>query len=189
MNIVYGGSFNPPTKAHKQIIENLLDMYSPEHLIIVPTSEQYTLKNNLIPIKYRIEMLKLLTTDKRVIISDFEEKTPHYQGTYKTLEYLKKDYDEIYFAMGADNLDYISSWLNHDLLIKSYKFIVIGRPGFNLMASLKKEVNREYHSNFSMMHFYSDVSSTSVRGDVLSHTDMLNDNIVSYIKKNKLYEV
>ena len=43
MNIVFGGSFNPPTIAHKEIIKTLCSL-NYEKVIIVPNGNKYNLK-------------------------------------------------------------------------------------------------------------------------------------------------
>lgn len=189
MNIIYGGSFNPPTIAHKKIIETIIDTYNPSNLILVPTSSKYKLKSNLISMDDRINMLLLLTNDKRIKISNYEEETKEYMGTYKTLEHFSKTYSDLYFVMGADNLDYISKWLNPIKLISEYKFIILGRKGFDLQAVLTREVDEKYHKNFSLLSFDINVSSSEVRTDIESNKDMLTKSIYEYIKNKRLYEV
>ena len=58
MQVVYGGSFNPPTLAHLAIIEYLATRY--EKLIVIPNGKLYV-KNGLIDFNHRIEMLKIIT--------------------------------------------------------------------------------------------------------------------------------
>ena len=188
MNIIYGGSFNPPTIAHKKIIELILFKYNPEHLILVPTSAKYTHKYNLVKMEDRIAMLSLLTDDPRVLFSKYEDETKVYEGTYKTLIHFKNIYKNIYFVMGADNLDYISEWLNSKKLIKEFNFIVIGRKDFNLKSILDKEVDSEYQDNFSLLSLDIDVSSSQVRSNVDLNKNMLTHDVYEYIKKNRLYE-
>ena len=80
MNIVYGGSFNPPTKAHKLIIDKLFQIFMPDNIIVVPVGNSYG-KKGLIEFSHRYNMAKLL--DNRVVICDFEDKE-EYTGTYRT---------------------------------------------------------------------------------------------------------
>ncbi len=39
MNIVYGGSFDPPTVAHAEILRRLEEAFHPARRIVVPTGE------------------------------------------------------------------------------------------------------------------------------------------------------
>ena len=39
MNIVYGGSFNPPTRAHKFIIDRLFTIFRPDNIIATVSSK------------------------------------------------------------------------------------------------------------------------------------------------------
>ena len=67
MNIVFGGSFNPPTKAHKLILDKLFLLFKPDNIIIVPVGDNYQ-KKGLIDYTHRLEMVKLL--DSRDKLSD-----------------------------------------------------------------------------------------------------------------------
>ena len=102
MNIVFGGSFNPITKAHLDIINKLKEKFNPENVIILPASDNYTWKN-LTKSNDRLNMIKLVCKD--CIISDYELKQSTYKGTINSLNYLSKTYKDLYFCMGADNLE------------------------------------------------------------------------------------
>ena len=112
MNIVYGGSFNPPTIAHKKIVLKLHELFKPQNILIIPTGDSYTWKN-ITPFFHRLNMTKIAFPNECVL--DIEQKK-EYQGTINTLRYLAKYYDNLYFTMGADNLIYIKKWINYEAL-------------------------------------------------------------------------
>ena len=182
MNIVYGGSFNPPTIAHEAIVKELKEKFNPENLIIVPTGNSYK-KKDLLSFKVRKEMLKLVFDD---IISDAED-IKEYQGTINTLDILSKKYSDIYFVMGADNLFNIKSWINYKELLQKYHFIVITRDDFNVLDFIKQNLE-EYKDKFKLISLDYDVSSSKIRKDVLKNKNLLNEKVFDYIIKNNLYK-
>ena len=86
MNIVFGGSFNPPTIAHKEIIKTLCSL-NYEKVIIVPNGNKYNLKE-MVSYNHREKMLEIMTKDlKNIEISNIEEHN-HFKGTVETLRNL-----------------------------------------------------------------------------------------------------
>lgn len=187
MNIVYGGSFNPPTQAHKEVILKLIEIYHPNNLIIIPCGNNYNRKN-LIDFKYRFDMLKLLCKDiKKVSISDIESKTQNYSGTLYTLNELSKTYDNLYFVMGADNLITIKTWIKWEELLNKYHFIVFKRDNIDIMDYINKEIP-SYKNKFSVIDFKCLISSSIIRKNLEENKNLLDKEIYDYIIKNSLYK-
>lgn len=184
MNIVYGGSFNPPTLAHYLIVQTIKEKFSPENVIVLPVGNSYEEKT-LLSSEERINMLKLMFGNE-VLISDIETNTACYEGTYRTLQKLSKNYEDIYFIMGADNIINITKWKNYKKLLEEYKFIVISRDNIDIKEYLNDELI-PYKDNFEIINFKSDISSTKVREDVDLNKDMLHNKVYKYIKSKNLY--
>lgn len=182
MNIVYGGSFNPVTKAHKEIVNRLKEEFNPENIIIIPTANNYNRKE-LIPFKDRYNMLKIEFSD--CIILDLETKNEKYLGTYDTLNKLKEKYSDLYFVMGADNLVTINTWINSEKLLNDYKFIVFGRKNINIFEFIKNNLSK-YKDNFYIINMDIDISSTDFR--LNKNKDIISKEVLEYINKNHLYE-
>lgn len=183
MNIVYGGSFNPPTVAHEAIIKELKRKFNPKNLIILPTGNSYVRKD-LLDFKHRYEMLKLISND---IILSLENEEKKYLGTVGALDILSLQYDDLYFVMGADNLIDIKTWIEYERLLKTYNFIVITRDDIDIYDFIDKNLS-EYKSHFKFINLSLDVSSSKIREDVDKNKDLLNPLVYEYIKKNHLYE-
>ncbi len=184
MNIVYGGSFNPPTKAHLMIVEKLYSTFKPENIIILPVGDTYNLKNTLINYNHRFKMLEILFNEKNYIeISNLEEK--EFKGTLFILDKISKDYSDLYFVLGSDNLSLFHEWINYEILLKKYKFIIIKRPNYELDLSLFDK----YNSKYFILEFESNISSSKIRSNLNKYKNDLSSDIYSYIIKNKLYGV
>lgn len=186
MNICFGGSFNPPSLAHKEMVLYIKEKFNPNNLIIVPCGNNYN-KKDLIDFKYRYEMLKIAMKDI-AIISDVEGISKNYLGTLNTLDLLSKDYSDLYFVMGADNLVTIKSWINYRELLRKYKFIVFRRDEIDIEDYVLNNLY-EFKDRFTFIDgFKMNVSSTAIRNDLEGNKDMLDIGVYEYIKQNNLYK-
>ena len=87
---IFGGSFNPPHKIH---IERGLELISKQYvdkIVYLPTGSLYKYKNNLLPDKNRLEMLKIITDKYDCLdVSNYELKE-RVVYTYESLAYFKQ---------------------------------------------------------------------------------------------------
>ena len=181
---IFGGSFNPPHKVHRQIVETLKKHGYVDKIIIVPTGIHYEYKSNLVDNRYRLDMLHLLFYDlDYVSISDYEMKEyPVY--TYQTLDYFNKQYpqDDIYFICGVDNLSYMNEW-KHPEVIKKYPLLVLERGNVSIPSC---------NFDVTMVSFSrTNISSTLVREKVKHKESILSyvpKAIADYILKYQLYK-
>lgn len=184
---IFGGSFNPPHKMHKNIAIFLLQNNYIDKVIYVPTGNKYN-KEDLIEAKYRLKMLEIMTrNDNRMNTSNYEIKNT-LTYTYQTLDYFKSIYpnDEIYFICGSDNLKEITTWKNYKYILNNYKLLVIKRNNDNLDEIIKNLDNK----GIVIIKINSeDTSSSTIRKDLKSGKDNSNidEDILKYIKKEKLY--
>ena len=108
----FGGSFNPPTIAHKTCAETILQELELDKLFFVPVGDGYK-KDGLINEKYRYEMLKLICKENQKLdVCDIELSTNINYKAIDVFRLIKNKYksDEIYFIMGADNFENILNW-------------------------------------------------------------------------------
>lgn len=184
MLIIYGGSFNPPTKAHLGVVELLQTKFPTAKIVIVPVSAtNYTWKFNLASNEDRYNMLKLAFP--QIEISDYEFKNSKYKGTYQLLLDFRKVDPEVAFVIGTDNLAQMPQWINFTNLIKDFKFIVIKRP----TDKVDFRAYQGYENNFTVLEMNSNISATEIRNAVEKRKDWLLEPVYEYIKKNNLYEV
>lgn len=178
MNIIFGGSFNPVTKAHILIAGHLVNKFNPERLVFLPVGNDYD-KPELVEFEHRFNMLKLISGGK-IDVSDYEGKH-EYKGTYNTLNNLP--YDDMYFVIGNDNLRSISSWNNIFELIRDYKFIIVNRPGCILDLSIFKG----FEDRFIIVDDIEiDMSSSDYRKT--KNPNLLDREVSDYIEKHQLYK-
>lgn len=184
IKVIFGGSFNPPTKAHFEIAKMVIEKFQVVDFIFLPTGNVYN-KANLIDAKYRIEMLQLLC-DKlnNASVSDYEMRQTKYLGTYKTLE----DFRGYYFLMGADNFITLPQWINYPNVVINNKFIVINRDGIDCLKFMKEEdIIYEYKDNFIFVDDFKEIDISSSKYHQTKDKNLLLEEINFYIEKQNLY--
>ena len=186
MTIVYGGSFNPPTLAHLNIIKKLLDNFRESKILLLPVGDDYQ-KKELVKFIDRYHMLKLLVSNlNRVEILDNESKRS-YKGTLYSLNEIKKHDNDLYFVMGADQLIDFKSWIEYEKLLKEYPFIIMNRKN-SLSIKETEELFKDYEHHFVFIDFEYDISSSTIRGNIELNKEFLTDEIYRYIIENNLYK-
>ena len=189
MVVVFGGSFNPPTKAHKEIYHLVEQKVGFNHFIFLPVSNKYQ-KQNLIDDKYRVKMLELLISElPKAKLSLLEIEDPNYLGTYESLKRFSQDYpdEEIAFIVGSDNLVNFKRWINAKALVEEFKFIVINRNHQNASDIIQKNpLLSQNADNFIILNgFKQSISSSAFRDSLDPY--YVTENIYQYIMKNNLY--
>lgn len=187
MIIVYGGTFNPPTIAHRKIAEIVIKGFNPEKFILLPVGDKYTWKDLYVPFEHRFNMLKLLFNEKIFEVSTLEN-VEHYKGTYQTLKTIRDTYNSgVYFLLGADNLDYLDQWINYEKLVSEFRFIVLTRSNLDI-TSIIQEKFTDYQNHFHLINIDLNISSSTFRNNPEDH-EIIPDVVYSYIKQQKLYGV
>ncbi len=186
MNYVYGGSFNPPTKAHKKIIEILTNFSSCENVIVLPVGDDYQ-KPYLAPFIDRYNMLKLLVEPfDHVIISDLENQRA-YRGTLNSLNKLKETYKDLSFVIGSDQLDTFDQWIEYEKLLASYPFVIMQRDDA-INKDLIEEKFKGLKHEFIWVPLNQKVSSTKARKHREERMNYLEQSIIDYIDTHDLYK-
>ena len=187
---IFGGSFNPPHKMHKEIAIELIKKHYVDKVIFVPTGSKY--KNNLLSDKVRLNMLELMCKDTNNLeVSDFELKDDVVY-TYLTLNYFKNKYkdDEIYFICGTDNLSYIDKWKRGEYILSNNKILVIKRNTDDINALLDKY--KDYKDNIIVTDIKeNEISSTKIREMIYNNKrveNYLDKSVDLYIRDNNLYK-
>lgn len=187
MIIVFGGTFNPVTKAHVKIAQKIEEEFKPEKIIILPTGDSYTWKKDFVPFFHRKEMLKLVFNGDLFEILDLEN-VDNYQGTYQSLLKIKEIYQkDIYFLLGADNLLYINKWINYEKIIDEFKLIVVKRDNIFIEKYLTNNFPNQ-KDNFEIVNCNLPLSSSNFRADT-TQKEIVDKKVYKYIIKNKLYGV
>lgn len=180
--VLFGGSFNPPTIAHYEIIKYLNDHY--DEVLILPNGDSYTFAGKVLDsFKHRVNMLHIMVKDlDKVKILEIEN-SDEFKGTYHTLRVLNHPT----FVLGADCLDKIHLWKHFEDLVKENNFIVFNRNNSNIIELINNNtLLKPYINKFEIVDLQvSDVSSTDFRKTI--NKEIVSEEVYDYIKKNELY--
>ena len=195
INVIFGGSFNPPHKFHFLIAKQVLKQYKEvEKVIFVPVNSNYP-KDGLTENKHRYNMLKIaIAKNNRFLVSDIDMRADSSLPTVEVLEQMQKQFQdkEIWTLMGSDNLKEIHTWDRAEELVSKYKIIIMERNQ-NIMEDIinENELLKRYKINFKKLNKeMSDISSTKVREDIKNRRSikhLVPEEVYEYIEENKLY--
>ena len=181
----YGGTFDPITKAHEAIIRKIKkEMRDSDKLIIgiVQNDE----KNYNVSVNDRLNMVKKSLDAHEIVIQD--------KRTYAYLDAHYRD-EKITICMGEDEWYALCSgkWVNWDLLLKRYEFLVFNRENKNDEIMLPAGINPNV--TFLSAEDTDGISSTAVREILFKNPechysdvrDYITHVVFRYIKDNELY--
>ena len=124
----------------------------------------------------RLEWLeKIFKHDPKVIVSDFEVRQQRRVPTVESVEKLQSRYDDIYVAIGADNLEGLPQWYRFKELAKRVRFIVFTRDD-----------KKPQEKNFLVIEMNIPVSSSELRNDMKKELlpPVVAEEIYNYYKEN-----
>ncbi len=185
--IIFGGSFNPPTRAH-QIITAACSENNPQADIwLMPCGERYD-KNLTIPITHRLGMLQAMISsiedNDRIDICTMEIMTAGISETRKTAQRLAEEYPyrQFRFVFGADAYLAMAQWRGGKELQASLPMLLVARIGSLAMQAA---------NNVEVMPLDApDISSTVVRANIAKDMpidSLVCDSVQSYIADHRLY--
>lgn len=181
--VVLGGSFNPPTSAHLNLMIQAINELNADFGLFVPSSDNYVrrkmAKQSKDKIVYselsRYQMLSAL--DDRwethpIMINICEYGDDGCGHTYDTLIKIQSQYPEheIVFILGSDKLTILPKWYKNDALLEQFHFAVIARKQSEQKALMHTIENHKklkaFKSHFHILNSIGDsaeISSTLAR--------------------------
>lgn len=195
----FGGCFNPVTIAHINLIKETIEKCELDKVYFVPMGDFY-LKPELIPAKYRYEMLKLaLEKEDKIDVSKIVIDSNKPTTAIDTFEIINKKFNnsDNYFIMGSDNFHKISEWKSSEKLKNDYNYIILDRDEIgNKLFYNRKYNEKSYDRKNEKYQIISDeamknISSSLVRNKIKQnedYNDLVPKEIKDYIEKNNLYK-
>ena len=183
---IYGGSFDPPHRGHKNIAEFVIKQLDLDKLLIVPIGIASHGKNNLTPAQKRMKMCELTFGDiKNIEISSVEIDMEGISYTFKTLEALIEKYGqehEYFEIIGEDSAAYFDKWKEYKKILELSTVVVLKRQGFKNVVDSPKMITVD--------NPYFNVSSTEIKEKIRNGEDVskfLTDKTVKFINTKNLY--
>lgn len=140
--IVYGGAFNPPTKAHHSILQTCVDYAEARRadVWLLPSGNRTDKEINT-PRETRLRMLEALSTDivARSVGLGIETSELDRIGSTETVDTVY-EMNEKYpgrtftWVFGADSVATMPEWKEGEWLIDNLSMLVIRRPGTTIEA-------------------------------------------------------
>ena len=204
--VVFGGTFNPLSKAHGQILKEVGKKVDASKLILVPTDCSFLKSwknfssNQILSTSLRLQILdEFKKHNKNVEISKVEiDKIS--SKTYTTLKYLKQKNpsSNIYFIMGSEKLNELGKWYKIDDLLLEFKIVIVKRNNDDIsLLNKDNEYYNKYKDSFIFYNSkdeYQNISSTKIR-ELINSKDYDNLNkytynyIVRILKRGVSYEI
>lgn len=186
---ILGGSFNPVHKGHISCAKLAKQKLNLDKLLFVPayiSPFKTYYETNVVSAHKRLEMLKLILTDKDEII-DYEILKKGVSYTLNTVKHILKVYgidNTLFLIIGSDNYNLFHKWYKYKELLKYVQPAVIERPGIICKNDLVGNYIYLGKSEYN-------ISSSEIRkrrknkGDISKYVPKI---IKDYIIKEKLYE-
>ena len=176
--VILGGSFNPPTKAHIELLESAVKQLNAEFGLFVPSSHNYVKRkmskakeyNSVYSESTRFKMLQEICKKHPLLkVSKIEFGDDGKGHTYNTLCKLQSLYPnyKLIFVIGADKLKIIPKWHSSEDFFKQFDFAVTHRDDIDMNQFITEHpVLSKYKNIFHEViidNSMNEVSSTAAR--------------------------
>ncbi len=188
---LFGGSFDPVTKAHESVISQISKIFY--KVIVLPTYvSPFKLQATAQSGNDRVEMLKLATVNyDNVQVSTYELDKKGTSYTYETVKHFYNDTNkELYFIIGSDGLNRLTEWKNINELAQLVTFLVVPRP----FCKVDKKLISKYDSagiKIKIANFTGSEGSSTLARVAVAFNELNNyvsPLVAQYILENKLYD-
>ena len=193
---VMGGTFDPMHIGHLKIAVAAHEQFKLDKILVMPSGNPSSYKDvsQLADAKDRCNIISMTIAGFPFLeLSEMEIRRPGRTYTSDTLRILKREYDLIYFIIGADSLFSIDKWHEADFVMKNCRLLAANRDDipddtiYQRIAYLKNF----YDAAVEVIDVANlPYSSTEIRSRIKrrqSVSGMITPDAQEYILKRKLY--
>lgn len=193
----FGGTFDPPHRAHLQLAQLAADTFSLDTVLLAPTGVQ-PLKQHAPEASFadRLAMTRLLCgEDIRLQATDMD--APHADGspnfTVDALQSLHRDHPgaELFVLVGADSFSTLPQWKHPEQLLELAQWIVMARPLSSVTNVLPPSLSGAASDRVHLLNSMDDpTSATALRERLhagVSCGTALPPAVMLYISRMHLY--
>lgn len=192
---IIGGTFNPIHLAHLYIAYEAKCQLNLDKIIFIPTGSPPHKKDmEILEASLRYNMVyEAIKNYEDFEISDYEIEKKGLSYTFETLEYLKKDDNELYFITGADCLMDIEKWKYPEKIFKLCNFVVFNRAGYSKknLRIQKEKIQQKFNTNITFLDIIDlEISSSIIRNRIKEGKRIdffMPREVLEYIITNNLY--
>lgn len=174
---IFGGSFDPPHKAHQRIVEKALVSLEIDKLIVVPAYLNPFKTSSLASAEQRLAWCHTIFDEiPNVIVDDYEILQGKSTRTSQSVKHFNKAYDVKYLIIGSDNLSTLTKWHEFDWLNETIQWVIFTREGH--------EISTKSLRSWQVIRLEEMASSTEIRETkTLKEIDKKIENSVKQILK------
>ena len=201
--VVMGGSFNPPTIAHEQLLKAAVEAIGADYGIFAPASQPYVAKKLkkkerhwVMEDRLRLEMLHAICAgDPRLRVDESEMQADC--RTFETMCLIQEKLPDVklFFLMGMDKLYAVPRWHEIEAFVERFDFLVVQRGQPPLEKVLEGNdflrAHRDAFHTFQAPEGLSEISSSALRSGLRAKDNSvrawLRPEVWSILEKNGYY--
>lgn len=164
---IFGGTFNPPHKGHRHILEKSIEVINFDTTLVIPNNipSHKEMNKNAKTALERFEMCEKMFSDIAKI-SDIEIKKGGKSYTINTVLELLEKYpqSQLYLIIGTDSFLNIEKWVRFEEILEKCSLVVFDRFLNMDLSEHKKYIENKYKTNvFYVKTDVIEISSTIIR--------------------------
>ena len=177
-----GGTFDPVHNAHLAMGRAALAALPVAQVVFLPTGSTKYRTPARASAAHRLAMLRLAVKGEAKFSVDERELQPSATGyTVDTLKSFKAENSaDLYFLMGADQLEKLASWHKPGEVRRLAKLAVFARPGYEVKDASVKVIPMP-----PMPVSASEIRARAARGESLA--GLAPETVANYIERERLY--
>lgn len=199
---IFGGTFNPPHKGHKRMVDRMAAELELDKVIVIPNKiPTHKRCDDLADNHHRVAMCKLAFSEPLYEISTMEMDRDTDSYTIFTVNELMKKYpnDQLHLIIGSDMFLIFHKWYKHRELLEKCKICVASRDNEENIQKLRAYAFEQLEIympeldsksvHISLLDAY-EVSSSEIRERInmdKSLYGLVDPEIIEYMEQNKLY--
>ena len=205
-----GGTFNPIHNGHLRLAQELAEALNFNEVRFIPSAQPPHKAVPEVSAQHRAAMVQLAITDNPLFKLDTRELAR--SGASYTIDTLISLQEELggsvalCLVMGSDAFSKLNTWHRWQALLDYCHIILVQRPTSATQAQLAEELSVLLHDHYTenvsdladenagYIHMQKitalDITSTNIRAQLeasFSPRYLMPDNVLDYIKNNKLY--
>jgi len=184
--MLFGGSFDPPHRGHRALLEAALRALAPERSLVLPTFLSPFKESHGAPAADRLAMTKLLVRGLPGVSADpFELRRGRRTYSFQLVREARRRFPkaELWYLVGSDTLATLSGWKRANELRRSIRWLVGERPGARAATPPGFDIRR-------LKGRFPDVSSTELRARLYAREDWdswVQKRVAGYVRRRRLY--
>lgn len=185
---VFGGSFDPVTKAHIDLIKKLSARY--DCVTVVPCRVSPFKTGTAATPAERLAMLRAALGGLNAEIDKGELESVGVNYTYLTLERLARSHGALSLVIGSEMVIELERWKNLPRIAELAELVIVPRPGFPLDAAARAKLDALCPGRWQEADFAGEIGSSSeVRISVaMGRPEMfLSPTTAAFVTEHGLY--